>query len=306
MRKNRLFTSIGIAAGLSLFTATGIVGAQEKAASDANDAAPAKEAPAEEAPAEVAPAEKAPAEEAPAEAEAKPADEPKKEVAGAEEKEPADEKIDEATFLAGGEAGLEEKKRKEEEEASEEEKEHPRDHAKQGFVSLMGGIGWFMVAPYDKDVPEKMCKKAENNTDTNPEGEAVCMGRSGWHMDMLGGYGVIPGLDIFAIFRLGFETPSAEGMTNQPLVRQVGVGLKVHSPAEGLFKIGFGVAPLFDFSDHGGADIGYDFIIHVPIQVHFDIVQWFGAFLQVSPNISFVSEFRLEFTGGIGIEGRFP
>ncbi|MCP4604121.1 MAG: hypothetical protein GY847_26965 [Proteobacteria bacterium] len=188
-------------------------------------------------------------------------------------------------------------------ETSEEGEERARDHFFQGFANVFIGTGFFMVAPYDKDDEDKMCKKASDEEG----GEPVCTGRSGFHLDMLGGFGVLPGLEVFAIFRLGLEQPSSSGLTNQPKVRQIGAGIKIYTPKDGLFKIGFGVAPLFDFSNHGGgADIGYDFIIHVPIQAQFDINPWFGAYVQLSPNISFISEFRLEFTGGIGVQGRFP
>jgi len=195
------------------------------------------------------------------------------------------------------------------EESEEESEERTRDHAMQGFVNLLVGTGFFLVAPYGdgKDDEDKMCKLKEDGSEGETEGEPVCTGRSGFHLDMLGGFGVLPGFEIFAIFRLGLEQPTGDGLLNQPKIRQIGAGVKIYSPKDGLFKIGIGVAPLFDFSSHGGgADIGYDFIIHVPIQAQFDFVPWFGAYLQVSPNISFVSEFRLEFTGGIGVQGRFP
>jgi hypothetical protein len=189
------------------------------------------------------------------------------------------------------------------EESGEGDGKPPRDHAKQGFVNVLAGTGWFLVAPYDKNDKDKMCE--ESDDDPN-QGEPVCTGRSGWHLDMLGGYGIFPGFEVFAIFRLGLEQPSSGGLINQPKTRQIGAGVKVYTPSDGLFKIGFGIAPLFDFSDHGGADVGYDFVVHVPIQAHFDFVRWFGAYLQISPNISFISEFRLEFTGGLGVQGRFP
>lgn len=182
------------------------------------------------------------------------------------------------------------------------EKKYLRDHAKQGFVNLLFGTGWFIVAPYDKDDVSKRCAVTSGTNGT--EGEPVCTGRSGFHFDVLGGYGVLPGLEVFLIARLAAERPDGE---NMPKTRQLGAGVKIYSPKNGFFKIGFGIAPLFDFSDRPkGADIGYDFVIHVPIQAQFDIVRWFGAYAQLSPNISFISEFKLEFTGGIGVQGRFP
>jgi hypothetical protein len=178
------------------------------------------------------------------------------------------------------------------------------DHAKQGFVSIMPGTGYFLVAPYDKDNLSKRCAESEDNP---MEGEPVCSGRSGWHLDMLAGYGLKPGLELFVIFRLGLERPDSKGLLNQPKVRQLGVGVKIYSPSDGMFKIGFGVAPMVDFSNRGSlAGIRNDLIIHVPIQAQFDVFPWFGPYVQISPNISFISEFRLEFTGGIGVQGRFP
>jgi hypothetical protein len=181
--------------------------------------------------------------------------------------------------------------------------ERKRDHERQGFANILVGTGYFMVVPWDKDDPEKRCA---TKPDEPNRGEPICSGRSGWHLDMLLGYGLKPGFELFAIFRLGLEQPSGNGLEHQPKVRQVGAGLKIYTPKDGLFKLAFGVAPLFDFSNRGNIDVRPDFVIHVPIAAHFDIFPWFGAYAQVSPNFSFVSEFRLEFTGGIGVQGRFP
>lgn len=179
-----------------------------------------------------------------------------------------------------------------------------RDHAKQGFVNILAGTGYYLVAPYDKDNPDKMCAvDAEDPT----KGEPLCSGRVGWHMDFLAGYGLKPGFELFMMFRLGLERPDSGGLINQPKTRQLGIGIKVYTPKDGFFKLGFGVAPLFDFSDRGGSvGITNDFVIHVPIQALFDIFPWFGAYAQIAPNLSFISEFKVEFTGGIGLQGRFP
>ena len=180
-----------------------------------------------------------------------------------------------------------------------------RDHSKQGFVSIMPGTGYFLVAPYDKDPLNKRCKNSED--DPVNEGEPVCSGRSGWHLDMLGGYGLKPGLELLLMFRLGLERPDSDGLLNQPKARQLGAGIKVYNPKDGLFKIGFGAVLLVDFSDHGArAGRRNDLIVHVPIQAQFDLMPWLGPYIQIAPNISFISEFRLEFTGGIGIQARFP
>ena len=179
-----------------------------------------------------------------------------------------------------------------------------RDHAKQGFVNVLVGTGYYLVAPYDKDNPDKMC---ERSADDPGKGEPLCSGRVGWHMDFLAGYGLKPGLELFMMFRLGLERPDSGGLINQPKTRQLGVGIKVYTPKGGFFKLGFGVAPLIDFSNRGGSvGVRPDFVIHVPIQALFDIFPWFGAYAQVAPNLSFIAEFKVEFTGGIGVQGRFP
>lgn len=179
-----------------------------------------------------------------------------------------------------------------------------RDHAKQGFFNLLVGTGYYLVAPYSKDDPDKRC--ADDKQDPS-KGEPLCSGRVGWHLDMLAGYGLKAGLELFLMFRLGLERPDSKGLLNQPKTRQLGAGIKVYTPKDGFFKLGFGVAPLFDFSDRGG-DVGVrqDFVIHVPVQAQFDIFPWFGAYAQIAPNISFIAEFKIEFTGGIGVQGRFP
>jgi hypothetical protein len=178
-----------------------------------------------------------------------------------------------------------------------------RDHDKQGFVSALFGTGFYLVAPKDKNDPARMCGRSEEDG----EGEALCVGRSAMHLEMLGGFGVLPRFEVFAIFRLGVESPEP-GRVQQ---RQLGAGVKVYSPRDGLFKIGIGIAPLFDFSkhvgiDHKDADLGYDFIIHVPIDFQFDIVRWVGVYAQLAPNISFITEFRFDIALGVGVQGRFP
>jgi hypothetical protein len=178
-----------------------------------------------------------------------------------------------------------------------------RDHAQQGFVNVLFGTGFYLVAPKDKNDPERQC----GISDEDGGGEALCVGRSAMHLEFLGGYGVLPRFEVFAIFRLGVEPPEP-GRVSQ---RQLGAGVKVYSPKDGLFKIGIGIAPLFDFSKHVDidgheADLGYDFIIHVPIDFQFDIVRWVGVYAQIAPNISFITEFRFDIAIGVGVQGRFP
>jgi hypothetical protein len=191
-------------------------------------------------------------------------------------------------------------------EAKEDEK-LLRDHAKQGFVNVGFGTGFYLVAPKEKNNELRACGTKEQSGETGYEGEPICVGRSSAHLEFLGGYGVLPRFEVFAIFRLGLE--AAEPGRTRPL--QVGAGVKVYSPADGLFKIGIGIAPLFDFSQHAtpghpSVDFGYDFVIHVPIQFQFDIVRWVGVYAELAPNISFITEFRLDISAGIGVQGRFP
>ncbi len=179
-----------------------------------------------------------------------------------------------------------------------------RDHDKQGFVNVLFGTGFYLVAPKDKNDPDRMCGRS---ADEEGSGEALCTGRSAMHLELLGGYGVLPRFEVFAIFRLGVESPEP-GRVAQ---RQLGAGVKVYSPRDGLFKIGIGVAPMFDFSkhvsiDHRSVDLGYDFVIHVPIDFQFDIVRWVGVYAQLAPNISFITEFRFDIALGLGVQGRFP
>jgi hypothetical protein len=188
-----------------------------------------------------------------------------------------------------------------------EEGELLRDHAKQGFLNLGFGTGFYLVAPKEKNNEWRACGVQDQTGEDGFEGEPICVGRSSMHLELLGGYGVLPRFEVFAIFRLGLE--AAEPGRSRPL--QLGAGVKVYSPADGLFKIGIGIAPLFDFSQHAtpghpSVDFGYDLVIHVPIQFQFDIVRWVGVYAELAPNISFITEFRLDISAGIGVQGRFP
>jgi len=193
------------------------------------------------------------------------------------------------------------------EEEAKEDGKLLRDHDKQGFVNVAFGTGFYLVAPKEKNNELRACGTKEQSGDNGYEGEPICVGRSSMHLEFLGGYGVKPRFEVFLIFRLGLESP--EPGRPQPL--QLGAGVKIYSPADGLFKIGIGIAPLFDFSKHAtpghpSVDFGYDFVIHVPIQFQFDIVRWFGVYAELAPNISFVTEVRFDISAGIGVQGRFP
>jgi len=178
---------------------------------------------------------------------------------------------------------------------NETSQERKRDHRHQGVANMLIGFGGYIVAPYEKNDPIKAC----SDIDSKDGGDPVCSGRSGTHMDLLGGFGVTSGMEIFAMLRLGLEDQARA----RPQNRMLGAGIKVYSPHDGFFKIGFGVAALFDFSKRQ-VDT-YDFMIHVPALAQFDINPWFAPYIQVSPNISFVTEFRMEILAGIGIQGRF-
>ncbi|MBN2343653.1 MAG: hypothetical protein JXX29_21980 [Deltaproteobacteria bacterium] len=173
-----------------------------------------------------------------------------------------------------------------------------RDHKFQGVVNVGTGTGWYMVAPYEKNDPEKACGYDENN-----EAEPVCTGRSTWYMDFLGGFGVRPGLELLFMYRQGVETASL----GNPQLRRMGGGFKFYKPADTLVKMGFGVILLGDFSKRTeGSEENGDFVIHIPISLQVDVVRWFGVYGQIAPNISFVSEFRFDINFGFGIQGRFP
>lgn len=229
--------------------------------------------------------------------------------------EPAEDVDDDEAFLAGptpegdiDDEGKDDPPGEEVEEGEgapqgeDEKKERKRDHRYQGFVNLLFGIGWHMVAPYDKNDPDKACGWEEDDP-ASGEGEPVCSGRSPMHLDILGGFGVTEGLEVFAMFRTSLPDPGvSEYLPEQ--TRYIGAGIKTYSPSDGLFKISFGVAPLFDFSQRKSD--GKDFVIHVPIAAHFDFIPWLGAYAQVAPNISFISEFKLDISLGIGVQGRFP
>jgi hypothetical protein len=209
-------------------------------------------------------------------------------------------------FLSGGASEEPESETTAEDEAPEgdeaeaEEETHDRDHYFQGFVNLTFGTGWFLVAPYNKNDEDEACSEVTMDQG-EPDGDPVCFGRSTMHLDILGGFAPLGGFEVFVMTRLGLEAPTRA----RDQSRWIGAGVKKYTPEEGLFKIGIGIAPLFAFSGTN-VDVGYDFVIHVPIAFHFDFVKWFGAYLQIAPNISFVTEFRLDISGGIGVQGRFP
>lgn len=174
-----------------------------------------------------------------------------------------------------------------------------RDHKFQAVVNLTTGTGWYMVAPYEKDDPARACSEPDDSGDRDP----VCSGRSSWYMDFLAGFGVRPGLELLFMYRQGVESPSF----GSPQTRRIGGGFKIYKPSGSLIKMGFGVIPLFDFSDRReGASENGDFVIHIPILLQVDIIRWLGVYGQVAPNISFVSEFRFDINFGIGVQGRFP
>lgn len=178
---------------------------------------------------------------------------------------------------------------------------HDRDHYFQGFVNLTFGTGWFLVAPYNKNDEDKACSEVDYNNQGNPEGDPVCFGRSTLHLDILGGFAPLSGFEVFLMTRLGLESPTRA----RDQSRWIGAGIKKYTPEEGLFKIGIGIAPLFAFSGTN-VDVGYDFVLHVPIAFHFDFVKWVGAYAQIAPNLSFATEFRLDISAGVGVQGRFP
>jgi hypothetical protein len=177
-----------------------------------------------------------------------------------------------------------------------------RDHHFQGVLNITTGSGWYMVAPYDKNNPAKACGYDEADGRIG-EAEPVCTGRSTWYVDFLGGFGVRPGLELVVMYRQGVESATL----GSPQTRRLGMGFKAYKPANNLIKMGFGVIPLFDFSTRpDGSEERGDLIIHIPILIQFDIVRWFGAYGQVAPNISFISEFRFDINFGIGVQARFP
>ena len=175
-------------------------------------------------------------------------------------------------------------------------RKHIRDHHRQGNINLLFGAGWYFAAPYDKNDPAKAC-----GYDKRGESQAVCSAASALHLDILGGYGLTPGIELLVLYRQGLQ--SAE--LGRPLLRLLGAGVRFYVPAASLFKMGVGVVPMVDLSKRLHSD-ARDFLLHIPISAQWDFVRWFGLYLQVAPNFSFVSEFRFDLTYGLGVQGRFP
>jgi hypothetical protein len=175
-------------------------------------------------------------------------------------------------------------------------RKHIRDHRHQGFVNILFGAGWYIAAPYDKNDPEKAC-----GFDDDGDSKPVCSAASAMHLDFIGGFGITRGIELLLMYRQGVQQPEL----GRPQLRLLGAGVKFYTPAQSLFKMGVGVVPMIDFSEKTGVSSN-DFVLHIPILAQWDFVRWFGLYLQAAPNFSFVSEFRLDLTYGIGVQGRFP
>jgi hypothetical protein len=53
-------------------------------------------------------------------------------------------------------------------------------------------------------------------------------------------------------------------------------------------------------------NVDLDVTVRPLVGLQFDFIRWAGAYLQISPTISFIRALHFAFDGGLGLQFRFP
>jgi hypothetical protein len=162
-------------------------------------------------------------------------------------------------------------------------------HFKQGALGLIFGSGYRGLVRYKGSAP------------CGQEGKDFCTSRLPAFMDIQAAYGVTRGLSVITDFRVGLEQDFTH---SRPLA--IAPGIKAYIDPEGLAKFFATIQLAFDLTGQAAGASQLDVGIRNANGLQFDLMRFFGVFVQFGETIAFRRFFRFELDLAVGLEGRFP
>jgi len=164
-------------------------------------------------------------------------------------------------------------------------------HFKQVGLGLIFGSGYRGLVRYQDSAP---CQ-------TTDPGKDFCTSRLPFFMDLQAAFGVTRSLSAIADVRIGLEQDFTQ---SRPLA--FAPGLKAYIDAESLAKFFATIQLAFDFTSQEPGARGLDIGVRNANGLQFDLMRYFGVFVQFGETIAFRRFFRFELDLAAGIEGRLP
>jgi hypothetical protein len=164
-------------------------------------------------------------------------------------------------------------------------------HAGQLGLSVMPGVGYALIIPYEEDID---CGDADGAS------KRVCANRTPVFVDLQAAFGVSTRLDLVVDVRLGLEKGAMVG-------RQFALmpGLRIWLDQDVNVKFYTTIQGVFDNTDQETVSDN-DFGFRNANGLMYDVIRNVGFFFQFGETFGFKRWFRVELDVGLGVQVRFP
>lgn len=171
------------------------------------------------------------------------------------------------------------------------------DHQYQTGLSVMPGIGYRIIVPYQEMKP---CGDSSGDAE-----KRVCTGALPLFLELQASFGVTARIDLLVDVRFGIMgDPVALDKQRQFAVAP---GLRVWLDQDVALKFYTTFQGVLDFTAQAQTDIPKnDYGVRNVNGIMYDLIRNVGFFLQFGETIAFKRWFRVELDVGMGVQARFP
>jgi hypothetical protein len=170
----------------------------------------------------------------------------------------------------------------------------PLDHRHQTGLSLMPGLGYRVIVPYNEGEP---CGDSSGDAS-----KRVCTSAVPFFLDLQVSFGVSRRIDLVTDLRFGIGKDPASKTRQFALAP----GFRVWLDQDVQLKFYTTVQFLYDSTDYHGVLPRHDFGIRNSNGLMYDVIRNVGFFVQFGESFGFRRWFRIELDAGLGVQVRFP
>jgi hypothetical protein len=170
----------------------------------------------------------------------------------------------------------------------------PLDHKHQTGLSLMPGLGYRVLVPYQEHKP---CGDSSGDAS-----KRVCTSEVPFFLDLQLSFGISRRVDIVADLRFGLAQDPASKSHQFALAP----GFRFWLDQDVALKFYTTVQLLYDSTDYRGVVASNDFGIRNSNGLMYDVIRNVGFFFQFGESFGFRRWFRIELDAGLGVQVRFP
>lgn len=167
-------------------------------------------------------------------------------------------------------------------------------HTHQLGLSLMPGVGYRMIVPYEEGI---VCEESDKDD------KRVCAQRSPFFLELQLSYGLSASVDLVTDFRFGLEGEPITGYHQFALAP----GFRFWVDNDRPMKFYTTFQGVYDHTAQNDPKVSEsDFGLRNANGFLYDFIENFGIFVQLGETIGFKRWFRIEVDLGAGVQVRYP